>query len=309
VVIASRLPGASLLQLRADLARAEAALGDGAMHRPLALLAASHLALLGGDEARARHCLDESANAARAARQREWLWRALAARAELEEIGGQALLARRDREEALAVLEEIAAMLPRDLREVYWNDRRRRELRSRVQVPAIRPAREDSTQAPSSSGTSVLIAGLDSGATPLERRLARLLEINSELAAEHDLERLTARIVDHAVELLRAERGFLLMLQPDGSLSVHTSRSRVSADLHVDFSRSIAATVIETREPVVSVSAREDARMNDFPSVHEMMLQSVACVPIAARARQPLGALYIETRLRKGAHFEAELGT
>ena len=53
------------------------------------------------------------------ATQRDWVFRALEARSEIEEASGQSVSARRDREEALAILEEIAADLPRDLREVY----------------------------------------------------------------------------------------------------------------------------------------------------------------------------------------------
>ena len=87
-----------------------------------------------GTKSAARDRLEQALAAAREAGQREWIWRALEARAELEEAGGQPLLARRDREEALAVLEEIGARLPRDLREVYWNDPRRRALRASVQV-------------------------------------------------------------------------------------------------------------------------------------------------------------------------------
>src|SRR6185436_6760734 len=142
------------------------------------------------------------------------------------------------------------------LREVYWNDPRRRQLRARVQSALTLPVGEVALmssaallETKSSAARSVTL-GSDSEPTPLERRLARILEVNSELACEHDVERLTARIVDHAVDLLRAERGFLLLLRADGSLSVHTSRSRFAADAHVDFSRSIAASVIETGEPV-----------------------------------------------------------
>ena len=70
---------------------------------------------------------EDALGAARETRQKEWVWSALEARAELEDAGGQPLLARRDREEALATLEGIGARLPRDLREVYWNDPRRRQ--------------------------------------------------------------------------------------------------------------------------------------------------------------------------------------
>ena len=56
----------------------------------------------------------------------------LAAHADLEQSAGGLLRARQHREAALALLEEMAASLPRDLREVYWNDNRRRQLRAAV---------------------------------------------------------------------------------------------------------------------------------------------------------------------------------
>jgi transcriptional regulator with GAF, ATPase, and Fis domain/serine/threonine protein kinase len=313
VLMAAKLNSPRLTQLRSDLELARAALAQSSAHRSLLHLAAARLAWLSRNEGEARQQLESALETARSVGQREWLWRALEARAEIEEQSGQLLLARRSREEALVVLEEIAARLPRDLREVYWDDARRRHLRASVHVPPAAVAREVSQMSNAAPGalaalrSSSLVS--DSQLTPLERRLARILQVNSELAGEHDLERLTARIVDHAVDLLRAERGFVLLLGADGTLSAHTSRSRLEQDLHLEFSRSIAAQVIETGEPVVSLSALDDARMNNFPSVHQLMLQSVACVPIAAPNGRSIGALYLETRLRKGAHFEAEIGT
>jgi serine/threonine-protein kinase PknK len=38
-----------------------------------------------------------------------------------------------------------------------------------------------------------------------------VLEINREILGEHDLPRLLARVTDHAVALLRAERGFVIL--------------------------------------------------------------------------------------------------
>src|SRR6478735_1662197 len=206
--------------------------------------------------------------AVRAAAQKDWVWRALEARAELEEAGGQPLLARRDREEALAVLEEIGARLPRDLREVYWNDGRRRTLRASVPAAigvaateflplaslknAPLPARSNSSL---HAVTSASISQLSS--TPLEQRLARILEVNSRLVGELDLERLTERVTDYAVELARAEHSFVLLKQASGALTAYTQRSR-AGDAHAEFSRSIAETVVKTGEPVLTLNAQND---------------------------------------------------
>jgi len=318
LLAAARGAAPDLQKQRARLAQAREALGDAPAHKPLFLLASARVAELAGDEAAARTGFDAAIQAARDAGQKEWVWRALEARAALEDLGGQPLLARRDREEALAVLEGIGARLPRDLREVYWNDPRRRKLRSEVPGAAAVAATElvPWGAAPPRTAQTVrsatTLTGIGSGsqlATPLEQRLARILEVNSELVGELDVERLTARVTDHAVDLARAERGFVLLRAGDGSLTVHTSRARGGGEDHAEFSRSIAHQVIETREPIVAVNARSDEQVGAYASVHQMMLESVACVPILAPAGEAIGALYVETRLRRGSHFERELPT
>jgi serine/threonine-protein kinase PknK len=323
VLVATRMPHASPSELRRDLDRAEALLKDAPAHRPLLLLAQGRVASLLGDELAAREKLDASLTAARSAQQREWLWRALEARAEVEERGGQSLLARRDREEALAVLEEIGARLPRDLREVYWNDPRRKSLRGTVTGAMAHAATEFMPFAPLSalpaasptlsaarrtSGTTSSMSQIG-GLTPLEQRLSRILEVNSDLAGELDLERLTAKIIGHAVELLRAERGFVLLAEGDGTLTVHAQHGRGGDAPSAEFSRSIAESVVATREPVVTLDARGDARLKSYASVHQLLLESVACVPILAPSGNAIGALYLETRVKPGRHFQRELPT
>jgi serine/threonine-protein kinase PknK len=323
VLVAGRMPHPDVATLRKDLAQAEALLEGDPAHKPLLLMAQGRIATLLGDEVGAREKLDESLEVARTTQQRDWLWRALEARAELEEQGGQPMLARRDREEALAVLEEIGARLPRDLREVYWNDPRRRSLRGSVTGTVAHAATELLPFAPLSalpaasptmsaarrtSGTTSSMSQLGS-LTPLEQRLSRILEVNSDLAGELDVDRLTSKIIGHAVELLRAERGYVLLAQADGSLSVHAARGSAGDPSHTEFSRSIAEGVVATREPVVTLDARGDARLKSFASVHQLLLESVACVPILAPSGDAIGALYLETRVRAGRHFERELPT
>jgi transcriptional regulator with GAF, ATPase, and Fis domain len=194
---------------------------------------------------------------------------------------------------------------------------------------------------------------------PGEDRLARVLEINRAIAGEHNLGRLLGKVTDHAIALLRAERGFIILrsgyarrdgapvVNPatstpepdafapidaaapsastpsersgistrsmprlgDGDLSIFASRDQAGDDPHARFSQSIAEKVIKSGEPVVSASASDDARMAGYLSVHQLMLQSVACVPIRARTGSVIGALYLETRLRPGASFAQELPT
>ncbi|MGC4066314.1 MAG: sigma-54-dependent Fis family transcriptional regulator [Polyangiaceae bacterium] len=109
------------------------------------------------------------------------------------------------------------------------------------------------------------------------------------------------------MRLVRAERGLVLLRDESGAPVVYCAKETESAENHLRFSKTVAETVLATGEPVVSVNARDDSRMRGWGSVHELMLQSVACVPIRDRSRQALGALYLETRLVRGTEFATEL--
>jgi transcriptional regulator with GAF, ATPase, and Fis domain len=286
------------------------ALGDEGLgeHAALAELVRGSIAHAAGDEEAARRSLDAAIDLARKAGRREWAWRALDARARLAASQGAVATARRDSEQALAMLEETAAKLPRDLREVFWNDPRRRTLRQAHTGTVVAPV--FSQLGPSATTRSSLGTASQHAAT--EDRLARILEITRELASEHDVPRLLLRVTDHAVALLGAERGFVVLTNERGELEAHAARGRAGEDdPHAKFSRSVAERVVARGEPVVTISARDDERLAEAVSVHQLMIQSIACVPIrgAPPLGRTIGALYVETRLRPGVRFERELPT
>ena len=117
----------------------------------------------------------------------------------------------------MALLEEMAASLPRDLREVYWNDNRRRQLRASVTQTQLgeQPSGGFSVASINASENTGAISTWLSN--PVDQRLAKILEINAELAADLRLDRLTDRIVDHAIRLSGAELGLVLLRNVDGS--------------------------------------------------------------------------------------------
>ncbi len=285
---------AALPALTARLAEADEALSGVTTHRAAVELARGRLLALGGDPTGALTALDRSVAAAIETGKRDWLVRAYHTRAVLLLDEGQRLAARRDREAALAILEETAAKLPRDLREVYWDDPTRRALRDVGESVHA----GSSSHVPHAASPSV---GND--------RLARILEINREIAGTYDLKRLLERVTDLAIALLSAERGFVILksAETEGQLSIHASRDQAGEDPHARFSQSIAERVIRTGEPIVTSSARDDARMADYVSVHQLLLQSVACVPITSRSSGVIGALYLETRHRPVGRFADEL--
>jgi transcriptional regulator with GAF, ATPase, and Fis domain/serine/threonine protein kinase len=288
----------------------EKALGGGFKeHEAFALIVRGTLALLEGDETRARSALDKAYEEAKRAGRREWEWRALDSCARLATTQGAFALARKDTETALGILEETARRLPRDLREVFWNDPRRRALRTSLaqtvnSIPVTGGITLNETISQfARTGTTIAI-GVSS-----EDRLARIMEVTRELANEHDMSRLLQKVTDHAVALASAERGLVLLANDDGELFAHTTRTAKGDEEHAKFSRSVAEEVVRSGEPVVVTSAKDDARVAKAVSVHALMIQSIACVPIrgAPPVGRAIGALYLETRLREAGRFKEEL--
>ncbi len=155
--------------------------------------------------------------------------------------------------------------------------------------------RELLTRKEAAAGTEDLVR--DRGNLLRLQRVARA--INSELEIEHLLE----IIVDHAVELTDAERGFLILFGEAGEEMVFQC-SRNFAKEPVDspeytISRSIARRVLDAGEPVMAVNAVEDERFRDIQSISVLGLRSVLCLPFRMRD-QVRGVLYIDNRLQKG---------
>ncbi len=185
---------------------------------------------------------------------------------------------------AVELWDDMATSLPPPLRAGFWCDAKRQAIR--------KMSRRHKTAAvvPTTTGLEPLLANL--------RRLA----------SEQDLSKLLTRITDGAVSLSGAERGFVLLVDENGALEAKTIRGAES-QLGVrtaTFSRSIAETVLIDGDPVVTVDAAHDARVQDYMSVHQLMLKSVACLPIESRGRV-WGVLYLEHRSSSGRFSGTDL--
>lgn len=279
----------------------------------LLLLARAQTAHFAGRDAAAEEFAEAAAEVAEKRGKREWQWRAFELLARLYESAGKRTRAQKMTERALEVLEEIGARLPQDLREVFWSDSRRGAIRSARAADGWGSRAPLSSQELTTAGPGyAALSGVDAVSrmtmTPLERRLARVLAINSDLAAEVDLERLATKIIAHACELLAAERGYLLLGSDAERLRIVATRGGQGAS-HQDFSRSVAREVLATGRPLVSVDTGRDRRLQAFESVHLSAVSAVACVPILSPHGAVIGAIYVETRTGARPSFGDEVPT
>src|SRR4029078_12723840 len=119
----------------------------------------------------------------------------------------------------------------------------------------------EQTHTPTIAGAmSARSASITSMGTPMpaEDRLQRIFEITRDLARERDLDRLLQRVTDHAVGLLGAERGLIVVVDDRGDVVAPTPHTSKGEETHENFSRSVAERVIRDGEPVVATSARDD---------------------------------------------------
>ncbi|MBI3723780.1 SpoIIE family protein phosphatase [bacterium] len=125
--------------------------------------------------------------------------------------------------------------------------------------------------------------------------LRKLLEINKRLNQQHDLRKLLETIIDSAIELMAAERGFLILVY-EGEMKVEIARnmSREALDGQVSqFSAQICREVLETGRPVLTTNATADQRYGRYSSVVGLNLRSILCVPFKIKDAV-LGTVYLD---------------
>lgn len=146
---------------------------------------------------------------------------------------------------------------------------------------------------------------LAASATNAERELAKLRTlgrvaetVNSSL----ELDVVLRSVLDTAVEVMQAERGFLMIANAEGVLELTTTYGIDRATVEGDDMRPSQTTVrrvFESGEPTVTTDAQQDPRFNINTSVRALRLRSIICVPLAIKART-IGVVYLDSRVAPG---------
>jgi adenylate cyclase len=131
--------------------------------------------------------------------------------------------------------------------------------------------------------------------------LLKLHQINRAMSLEPDMDRLLPLIMDQAVAFTRAERGFLILTN-GGGLDVRVARNigkEVIDHPLFKISRGIIDRAIDSGQPIVLDSAKDDVEFKMRGSVINLQLASVACLPLKWNGAI-VGVLYLDNRFRKG---------
>ena len=166
----------------------------------------------------------------------------------------------------------------------------------------LRAARERE----SSLGLTAVADAFATGRGPrVARDLAALYKIGNEIHAQVSTDRLLAMVVDTALDVVRAERGFLVLLDAStNDVQVAVSRLRAgAADREaVPVSRPVVRECMAEGLVVLCHDLKAEERFRDGDSLALDHIRSVLCAPLSV-GDEVLGALYLD-RASEGPPFE-----
>ncbi|GAB4503323.1 MAG: hypothetical protein Fur0043_03150 [Anaerolineales bacterium] len=128
--------------------------------------------------------------------------------------------------------------------------------------------------------------------------------VNSTL----ELDSVLQIVMDTIVRLTRAERGFLMLRNDAGEMSIRIARNWEQESIKPNeaaISRTIIQRVIETGGPILTTNAQEDPRFGRQESIVAFNLRSILCVPLKLK-NELIGVLYADNRIRSGIFSENE---
>lgn len=138
-------------------------------------------------------------------------------------------------------------------------------------------------------------------------RLRIAYELSRAVGNELDLDRLLHKILDNAFQMLRADRGVILLLNAEGQLLPRVARQRHGAPAEeIVISNSIIKEVVERRQAVLSSDASVDSRFSGAHSVIMQGIRSTMSVPLL-HANELLGIMHLDSQIATNAFSEKDL--
>ncbi|HEX6542305.1 MAG TPA: adenylate/guanylate cyclase domain-containing protein [Ktedonobacterales bacterium] len=141
-------------------------------------------------------------------------------------------------------------------------------------------------------------------------RLSMLYQIAQDLNTSLDLDDVLGRVLDQLIEVVHAERGFLMLGdEAGGDLRFVAARGMDGGPLaQGDFglSRNIVRDVWERQRPLLTTDAQMDERLRQHESVVIQGIRSVMCAPLRVRGGA-VGVVYVDSRTERALFDNAHL--
>ncbi len=139
--------------------------------------------------------------------------------------------------------------------------------------------------------------------------LEALLDISKAINSTLVLDDILQMVMRRAIKLLRAERGFLMLLDDEGNLQFKTAHNICKEALSKEdfrISMSIASSVAKTGKSVYTSDAQHDERYSKQKSIVELDLKSIMCVPLKSKEKI-IGILYLDNSSKSNIFLQSDL--
>lgn len=152
-------------------------------------------------------------------------------------------------------------------------------------------------------------SGVSESARVRRDDLEALLDISKAINSTLVLDDILQMVMRRAIKLLRAERGFLMLLDDEDNLQFKTAHNICKEALSKEdfrISMSIASSVAKTGKSVYTSDAQHDERYSKQKSIVELDLKSIMCVPLKSKEKI-IGILYLDNSSKSNIFLQSDL--
>jgi adenylate cyclase len=144
-----------------------------------------------------------------------------------------------------------------------------------------------------------------------QRQMATLAEVAKLINSVLDMDQLLDLIMDKAIEVMGAERGFLMLKdQEAGELAMQVARNmeeRLTDKAKWQISSNICSRVAGEGKPILATDAQSEDQFQGMQSVMAHGISSLLCVPLKLKSGEILGIIYLDNRVMAGAFTQESL--
>lgn len=137
------------------------------------------------------------------------------------------------------------------------------------------------------------------------RQLEKTNRVIQRIGTSLNLEETLDQLLDGAMEVIEAERGFITILDND-KLIVQSARNLNQQSLDEIYSNTVVKHVIDSGESVISSNVQEDPRFRNAASIVTQSIHCVIAHPIHD-GTNIIGAIYCDSRMIAGMFNENDL--
>ncbi|HEY0985576.1 MAG TPA: ATP-binding protein [Kofleriaceae bacterium] len=142
------------------------------------------------------------------------------------------------------------------------------------------------------------------------RKLRAVVELSRAIGVEHDLDRLLDRVLQTCFQLLRADRGLIIVYGPHSKApAAMVARTRSGAPVEDGLSTSVLSQIMATREPYLRTAVDGDQALQRSESLSAQGVRSLVAVPLLYEADETewLGVISLDSQATKNVFQQRDL--